>query len=381
MSTILEVDIEHRLGAFELDIHFRSGRGLTALFGRSGAGKTSIINVIAGLVRPERGRIVVGGSVLIDSERGVRVPAYRRRVGYVFQEDRLFPHLTIRQNLLFGRWFAIGSTPAARLDDVVDLLGIGALLDRRPARLSGGEKQRVAIGRALLASPQLLLMDEPLASLDAVRKDEILPYIERLRDQAGVPIVYVSHAVAEVTRLASTIVLISDGRVRTVGPLQEVMGRAEPHPVAGRFEAGAVLAARVAAHDTRWELTELVGAFGKLTVPRLPTPVGASLRVRIRARDVILAASPPTEISALNVLAGRVEAVVPIEDAALEVQLRLGDDERLLARVTRRSGAALGLVPGREVFAVIKTVAIDRRSLGHQGETVDLDDEVEVFDG
>ncbi len=380
MSAILEVDIEHRLGAFELDIHFRSGRGLTALFGRSGAGKTSIVNVIAGLVRPERGRIVVDGTVLIDTERGIRVPAHRRRVGYVFQEDRLFPHLTVRQNLLFGRWFAIGATPAARLDDVVDLLGIGALLDRRPARLSGGEKQRVAIGRALLASPRLLLMDEPLASLDAPRKDEILPYIERLRDQAGVPIVYVSHAVAEVTRLASTIVLISDGRVRAVGPLQEVMGRAELYPMAGRFEAGAVLAVRVAAHDARWGLTELAGAFGKLTVPLLPTPVGASLRVRIRARDVILAASPPTGISALNVLAGRVEAVVPIEDAALEVQLRLGD-ERLLARVTRRSGAALDLVPGREVFAVIKTVAIDRRSLGHQGEAADLDDQVEVFDG
>jgi molybdate transport system ATP-binding protein len=380
MSTILEVDIEHRLGAFELDIHFRSGRGLTALFGRSGAGKTSIVNVIAGLVRPKRGRIVVDGSVLIDTERGIRVPAHRRRVGYVFQEDRLFPHLTVRQNLLFGRWFAPGSTPAARLDDVVDLLGIGALLDRRPARLSGGEKQRVAIGRALLASPRLLLMDEPLASLDASRKDEILPYIERLRDQAGVPIVYVSHAVAEVTRLASTIVLISDGRVRAIGPLQEVMGRAELYPMAGRFEAGAVLAVRVAAHDARWGLTELAGAFGKLTVPRLPTPVGTSLRVRIRARDVILAASPPTGISALNILAGRVEAVVPIENAALEVQLRLGD-ERLLARVTRRSGATLGLVPGREVFAVIKTVAIDRRSLGHQGEAADLDDQVEVFDG
>jgi molybdate transport system ATP-binding protein len=380
MSTILEVDIEHRLGAFDLDIHFRSGRGLTALFGRSGAGKTSIVNVIAGLVRPERGQIVVEGSVLIDTERGIRVPAHRRRVGYVFQEDRLFPHLTVRQNLLFGRWFAIGSAPAARLDDVVDLLGIGALLDRRPARLSGGEKQRVAIGRALLASPRLLLMDEPLASLDAARKDEILPYIERLRDQAGVPIVYVSHSVAEVTRLASTIVLISDGRVRAVGALQEVMGRAELYPMTGRFEAGAVLAVRVAAHDARWGLTELAGTFGKLTVPRLPTPVGGSLRVRIRARDVILAASPPTGISALNVLPGRVEAVVPIEDAALEVQLRLGE-ERLLARVTRRSGATLGLVPGREIFAVIKTVAIDRRSLGHQGEAADLDDQVEVFDG
>jgi len=377
---MLEVDIEHRLGAFELDVHFRSGRGLTALFGRSGAGKTSVVNAIAGLLRPERGRIVVNGSVLIDTERGIRTPAHRRQVGYVFQEDRLFPHLTVRQNLLFGRWFAPGSTPQARLADVVDLLGIAALLDRRPARLSGGEKQRVAIGRALLASPRLLLMDEPLASLDAARKDEILPYIERLRDQAGVPIVYVSHAVAEVARLASTIVLISEGRVRAVGPLQEVMGRAELYPMAGRFEAGAVLAVRITAHDTRWGLTELSGAFGKLTVPRLPGPVGTALRVRIRARDVILAATPPTGISALNVLAGRVEAVVPIEEAALEVQLRLGN-EPLLARVTRRSGATLGLVPGREVFAVIKTIAIDRRSFGHQGEAVDLDDQVEVYDG
>jgi len=380
MSAVLEVDIAHRFGAFELDIHFRSGGGLTALFGRSGAGKTSVVDAIAGLVRPERGRIVVDGSVLIDTERGIRAPAHRRRVGYVFQEDRLFPHLTARQNLLFGRWFSPGSAPAARLDDVVDLLGIGALLDRRPGRLSGGEKQRVAIGRALLASPRLLLMDEPLASLDAQRKDEILPYIERLRDQARVPIIYVSHAVAEVTRLASTIVLISDGRVRAFGPLQEVMGRAELYPMAGRFEAGAVLGARVAAHDARWALTELAGAFGKLTVPRLPVPIGASLRVRIRARDVILAATPPTGISALNILTGRVEAVVPIEEAALEVQLRLGD-ERLLARVTRRSGATLGLVPGREIFAVIKTVAIDRRSLGHQGEAVELGDQVEVYDG
>jgi molybdate transport system ATP-binding protein len=175
-------------------------------------------------------------------------------------------------------------------------------------------------------------------------------------------------------------VLISDGRVRAVGPLREVMGRAELYPMAGRFEAGAVLAVRIAAHDARWGLTELAGAFGRLTVPRLPAPVGAALRVRIRARDVILAVTPPTEISALNILAGRVEAIVPIEEAALEVQLRLGD-ERLLARVTRRSGTTLGLALGREVFAVIKSVAIDRRSLGHQGEAVDLDDEVEVFDG
>jgi molybdate transport system ATP-binding protein len=318
--------------------------------------------------------------VLTDTEHGIRTPAHRRRVGYVFQEGRLFPHLTVRQNLLFGRWFAPRAAPLGRLDDVVDLLGIGALLDRRPGRLSGGEKQRVAIGRALLTGPRLLLMDEPLASLDAQRKEEILPYIERLRDQGSVPIVYVSHASAEVARLATTIVLISDGRVRAVGPVQEVMGRAELYPMTGRFDAGAVLAARVVAHDTNWGLSELSGTFGRLTVPRLDAAVGTQLRVRIRARDVILAAAPPSGISALNVLAGRVEALVPIEEAAIEVQLRLGE-ERLLARVTRRSGAALGLAPGREVFAVIKTVAIDRRSRGPLGELLDLDAEVEVFDG
>ena len=377
---MLEVDFEHRLGSFELDIHFRAGRGLTALFGRSGAGKTSVVNAIAGLLRPEKGRIVVDGSVLIDTGGGIRAPVHKRRIGYIFQEGRLFPHLTVRQNLLFGRWFGPHSPPSTQLEGVVDLLGIGSLLGRRPGRLSGGEKQRVTIGRALLADPLLLLMDEPLASLDAQRKEEILPYIERLRDQANVPIVYVSHSVSEVSRLASTIVLISDGRVRAVGPVREIMGRAELYPMAGRFEAGAVLDARVVAHDEHWRLTELGGTFGKLTVQRLSAPVGATLRVQIRSRDVILAAAPPLGISALNILAGRVEALVPIEDAALEVQLRLGD-ERLLARVTQRSGAALGLMPGQEIFAVIKTIAIDRSSLGHQGPAADLGDEVEVFDG
>jgi molybdate transport system ATP-binding protein len=381
VSPVLEVDIAHRIGEFTLDVHFRSGRGLTALFGRSGAGKTSIINAIAGLIRPQQGRIVIDGAVLLDTGRGVCVPTHRRRVGYVFQEGRLFPHLTVRQNLLFGNWFApLRERRAARLDDVVDLLGIGPLLDRRPGRLSGGEKQRVAIGRALLASPRLLLMDEPLASLDARRKDEILPYLERLRDEAEVPIIYVSHSIAEVTRLATTIVLISDGRVRAVGPVQEVMGRADLYPLAGRFEAGAVLAVNVSRHDPRWRLTELAGGFGQLVVPHLELPVGTALRVRIRARDVILANTPLSGISALNVLPVRVKRLIPIDEGALEVELRLGN-ERLLARITRRSGEALGLAPGRDVFAVIKTVAIDRRSLSRLGANAgDLDGDVEVLD-
>jgi molybdate transport system ATP-binding protein len=376
---VLEIDIEHRLGPFELAIHFRSGRGLTALFGRSGAGKTSVVNAIAGLIRPERGRIVIDGAVLLDTDRGICAPIHRRGVGYVFQEGRLFPHLTVRRNLLFGHWFALSGARSARFEDVVELLGIGPLLDRRPGRLSGGEKQRVAIGRALLAGPRLLLMDEPLASLDGRRKEEILPYLERLRDHAAVPIIYVSHSIDEVTRLATTIVLISNGRVHAVGPVQDVMGRADLYPLAGRFEAGAVLFVRVAGHDPRWRLTELAGSFGKLVVPRLDAPVGAALRVRVRARDVILALVPPTEISALNVVPGRIEKLVPIEEGALEVQLRVGE-ERLLARVTRRSGEALGLAPGRPVFAVIKTVAIDRRSLSRPDGISDLEEDLEVFD-
>ena len=215
---MLSVAVEHYFGSFRLDAAFDSTGGLTALFGRSGAGKTSLINAIAGLLRPDRGRISLDDEVLIDTERGIFVPARRRRIGYVFQEGRLFPHMNVRQNLLYGRWFAPRGGGAAEIEQIVDLLGIAPLLQRRPANLSGGEKQRVAIGRALLARPRLLVMDEPLASLDEARKTEVLPYIERLRDAAGVPIVYVSHQVAEVARLATTMVVLSEGRVAAVGP-------------------------------------------------------------------------------------------------------------------------------------------------------------------
>lgn len=381
---MLEVDIRHRLGGFELDARFATGGGLAALFGRSGAGKTSIVNAIAGLIRPDRGRIAIDGTTLLDTERRVFIPPHRRRVGYVFQEGRLFPHLNVRHNLMFGQWFAprrtAGPAASAGFDDVVALLGLERLLARRPGRLSGGEKQRVAIGRALLAQPRLLLMDEPLAALDMARRDEILPYLERLRDHGRVPIIYVSHAAGEVARLATTIVLIADGRVQAVGPVAEIMSRAGQYPLAGGFEAGAVLAVKIAAHDLRWSLSELEGGFGRLLVPRLGLPVGSRLRVRIRARDVILATERPRAVSALNVLTGTVAGLVPIDDGAVEVELRVGG-ERLLARITRRSQERLGLAPGRAAFALIKTVAIDRRSLGARHAAVEPAADVEVFDG
>ncbi|MCC7275738.1 MAG: molybdenum ABC transporter ATP-binding protein [Alphaproteobacteria bacterium] len=355
----IEVDVTHRLGAFVLDARFACAGGLTALFGRSGSGKTSLVDLVAGLIRPERGRVVVDGRVLVDTARGIFVPAHRRRVGYVFQEGRLFPHLTVRQNLLYGRWFTPSGERRGALGPVVDLLGIGPLLQRRPDRLSGGEKQRVAIGRALLASPRLLLMDEPLAALDAERKAEILPYIERLRDAAGVPIVYVSHAVAEVVRLATSVVLLSDGRVVASGGTAEIMGRPELFGLTGRADAGAVLDAVVEAHDPVFGLATLRTPAGPLVVPGAGLPPGGPVRVRIRARDVMLATRRPEAISALNVLDGSGDAVGEADGPTVDVRIGCRG-ATLVARVTRRSVAALALAPGVPVFAVVKSVAFDR---------------------
>jgi molybdate transport system ATP-binding protein len=251
----------------------------------------------------------------------------------------------------------------------VALLGIEHLLDRRPRALSGGEKQRVAIGRALLASPRLLLMDEPLASLDAERKEEILPYIERLRDEARIPIVYVSHSIGEVARLATTMVLMSDGRVEAVGPVTNVLGRLDLYPKTGRFEASAVLETTVAAHDPQFGLTHLRCSAGEIRVPRLDAPSGAAVRIRIRARDVTVAVAAPVGLSALNVLPARIAELGATGDGPV-VDIRLAlDGGSILARVTRRSIAELGLVPGRAVFAVVKSVAIDRPGVSARGSS------------
>ena len=358
----LTVDIRHRLGDFVLDASFIAGGGLVALFGRSGAGKTSIINIIAGLIRPDQGRVAIGEEVLVDTAQGVFIPRHRRRIGYVFQEGRLFPHLTVRQNLLYGRWFVPQADRRDDLSRVVDLLGISSILERAPGKLSGGEKQRVAIGRALLASPRLLLMDEPLASLDEARKAEILPYIERLRDQSRVPIVYVSHSIAEVARLASSIVLLSEGKVAAVGPTSEIMHRLDLFPLTGRAEAGAVIEATVERHDESFGLTELRSRAGLWRLPRLEAAIGTRLRLRVRARDVMLAGSAPPDLSALNVLPGVVSAIAAGEGPIVDIRLDCNGDA-LLARLTRYSVERLGIAPGAHVFALVKSVALDRRSL------------------
>src|SRR5680860_388167 len=360
---MLEIDIVRRLGRFELAAKFTSDASVTALFGRSGAGKTSLVNMIGGLLKPQRGRIAIDGQVLFDSARRIDVPAHRRGVGYIFQESRLFPHLTVRQNLLYGRWFTKAAARYVNLDQVIDLLDLAPLLARRPGLLSGGEKQRVAIGRALLASPKLLLMDEPLASLDAARKSDILRYIERLNENMRVPIVYVSHSMDEVTRLAHCLVVMSDGKVAAAGSLPDVTSRLDLQPLTGRYAAGAVIEARVLSHDAKFGLTRLGFAGGELLTPRVAVPPGAAVRVHVRARDVAISLHRPKDLSIQNVLPARVAEISPESGPFAELRLDAGGAP-LLARITRRAAHELRLTPGREVFALVKSVALDRHSLG-----------------
>jgi len=354
----IEVEIRHRLGTFDLDVEFRSGGRLTALFGASGSGKTSVVNAIAGMIKPAVGRIVIDGRVLADTARGIFVPRHRRRIGYVFQEPRLFPHLSVRQNLRYGLWFTPSAERKADFGRIVDLLGIAALLDRRPSHLSGGEKQRVAIGRALLTSPQLLLMDEPLASLDHARKLEILPYIERLRDESRVPIIYVSHAIAEVTRLATDIVVMSHGRSVEWGPTELVMQRLDVLPEEEKDEAGVIIDAVMDTYDPAYDMSLLRSPAGPFRIPGRLGEIGAPVRLRLKARDIMLATERPRGLSALNVLEGTVAGIG--ERAGPQVEVRLDrHGTAIIARITRQSLDALALRQGVQCFAIVKSVVLE----------------------
>jgi molybdate transport system ATP-binding protein len=361
---MIDVDIEQRLGAFDLKVAFRAEAPIVGLFGRSGSGKTSVVNALAGTSRPHRGRIIINGEALFDSARGIDLPPDKRRLGYVFQDGLLFPHLDVESNLRYGLHRA---PAAARVIDpahVIELLGLKMLLHRLPDKLSGGEKQRVAIGRALLAQPRLLLMDEPLASLDVRRQSEVLRYIEQLRDDLHIPIVYVSHAVGEITRLADTVVLLADGKALAYGPVDEVMGRIDLRPHTGRYESGSVIETVVAAHDLAYGLTTLHFDGGELIVPNVEALVGERVRVRIRARDVALANARPAGLSVLNVLTASLVAISAEEGPIVEVQLQIGQ-AALLARITRKSLHQLALREGQQVHALIKAVSLDRRSVGY----------------
>ncbi len=342
----------------ELDV---AVEGVTALFGPSGSGKSSLLRLLAGLERAPGNRIEFDGEVWQDGARTF-VPPHRRGIGFVFQDARLFPHFSVRANLDYG----LKRTPPAErrfgFERVIRVLDLGALLERRPHTLSGGERQRVAIARAVLASPKVLFMDEPLAGLDALRKDEILSFVERLTHELNLPILYVSHALDEVLRLARGLILMSAGRVVATGPLEALTTRLDLRPYTARLDAGAVLRVAVRRHEPARGITrfgfdgvELIGPFTDL-------PVGAELNLRVRSRDVALSLRPPEGTSILNVLPARVVEIGT--DPGPQVHVLLDVGKPLWARIMRQSVQDLGLAPGQPVYALIKAIALDQRSMG-----------------
>lgn len=338
---MLQVAVEHRFGQFALDVTFEAPGGITALFGPSGSGKTSVIRAVAGVLGCDRAQVVLDGERLSD------LPAHKRGIGYVYQDGRLFPHLSVLQNLRYG----------GRVDEaaVIGFLGLEPLLNRRPAQLSGGEAQRVALGRALMCGPRLLLLDEPLSALDEPRKAEVMPYLEALRDGSDVPMLYVSHDLSEVARLARQVVVLDQGRVAVAGDVTQVLADPAAVRFVGPRAAGAVLSGRVVGHADDG-LTKVETPAGALWLPGLVARAGAHIRVRIPAQDVILSRAAPQGLSALNVLRATVTTLDP-GAAGVEVGLQAGE-ARLLARVTRRSATALELAPGQEVYAIAKATAI-----------------------
>lgn len=345
---------------FSLDVDVSlPGHGVSALFGHSGSGKTSCLRCFAGLDQPAEGYLQVNGELWQDSAAGIFVPAHQRAVGYVFQQANLFSHLSVQGNLDYGlKRIAVGQRRIA-LEQAVELLGIGHLLQRLPGKLSGGEQQRVAIARALLTSPRLLLLDEPLASLDLKRKQEVLPYLERLHAELQVPIVYVSHSPDEVARLADHLVLLEDGRVSASGPLKETLLRADL-PFVFEADAEAVVEASVLAHDAEYGLlkVQLPGSTISLQLPHAALPPGCSVRIKIKARDVSLSLQQAEDSSVLNLLPAQVlEAIDVAGQAHVLVRVQVGA-EQLIARITRYSFDRLNIQPGQSLWAQVKSVSL-----------------------
>jgi molybdate transport system ATP-binding protein len=354
---LLHIDIAKRLGAFRLETKFEAkARGATVVFGASGAGKSCLLAAIAGLVKADSGRIEIAGETLFDAARSINVAAEARRVGFVFQEARLFPHMNVRANLEYGRRRRKEHASAASFDGVVALLGISALLERRPRTLSGGEKQRVAIGRALLSNPRLLLLDEPLASLDDPRKAEILPFLERLRDEIGVPMLYVTHSMDEVARIADHLVLLDGGRVAAAGSPGDLSGRLDLPLLTDRADVGAILLGRVAAQDEARAVTRVAIGAAEFLLSHIDLPAGHAVRLRVLARDVAVATQRPEGLSVQNVLPCRLAALADRPNGRCLLRLDLGG-AALLALLTADSARRLHLQAGQEVFALVKSVA------------------------
>jgi len=358
---MIDVDVSLRIGNFDLKIVFANNNGITALFGQSGAGKSLTFSLLSGLRRPDHGHIIVGNRVLADVEKAIFIPPYRRRIGLVFQESNLFPHMSVKQNLLFGRWLSgQAHRQEINFEAVVETLGVGKLLKRRPASLSGGERQRVAIGRALLSAPELLLFDEPLAALDMDRKLEILPLIEQLRDEFKVPMVYVSHAIEEVVRLASYVVIIERGRVKAAGSPEQVFGNIAVQLAENKYDRASVLSMQVTGENAAYGLTKLERACGVIWLTGPAGPLGREIRVIVKATDVILTRDPPPSASVRSVLAGQIRAV-ELEGPLAIIDVSIEGAGQLFSMVSRHAVDELKLAAGVPIYALIKTAAVDER--------------------
>lgn len=355
---MLKIYASARRGSFALDVRVDVAMpGILALFGRSGCGKTTLVSIIAGLLRAERVVIEVDGVVLEDTGRQVRIAPERRRIGYVFQDSRLFPHMNVLANLQYGERRAPADERRIGLDKVIALLDLQMLLRRRPRDLSGGERQRVALGRALLSQPRLLLLDEPLASLDAARREDVLPYLESLRDEFAIPMIYVSHQFDEVMRLASHIVLLDNGRVLAQGGIEEISLHPELRVIVGADSIGAVVTGTIAMTDSPTGLTAVRVGNGVINVSLPNARHGAQVRVQVLARDVILATQLPEGLSVRNMLAGTIVQIVADDAQTDLVHVDVGGSV-LLARVTRAASVALGLSVGMSVWTLVKAVSI-----------------------
>lgn len=355
---MLSVAVRKQREGFTLRAEFAAPTpGVTALFGRSGSGKTTLVDIICGLLAPDEGEVRLGELVLTDTQRGTNIPVERRHIGYVFQDARLFPHLTVAGNLRYGAMRAAGTPRVIGFEEVVTLLGLEALLERRPRTLSGGERQRVALGRALLSQPRLLLLDEPLASIDAARRQEVLPYLEALRDRLSIPMVYVSHEFEEVLRLATQLVLLDAGRVIAAGSVAEVSLRPELRAIVGPDLVGAVLEGVVTSVNGTAGVADLSLGSGALRLSMRDVAVGDHVRVQLLARDVILATQEIGGLSVRNALAGRIAEISADQEDAVLVRIDIGGPV-VLARVTRAAQAALRLHTGQPVWALVKSVSL-----------------------
>ncbi|EKT65692.1 molybdenum ABC transporter ATP-binding protein ModC [Providencia alcalifaciens] len=355
---MLELNFSQKLGDLQMEVNTQlPTESITAVFGLSGAGKTSLINVIGGLTKPNKGRIVLNGRTLVDIEKGICLPPEKRHIGYVFQDARLFPHYRVKSNLRYG----MAPQMKDKFDDIVELLGIEKLLNRFPITLSGGEKQRVAIGRALLTAPEILLMDEPLASLDLPRKRELLPYLEKLSQDVKIPILYVSHSLDEILRLADKVIVMAQGKVKAFGPLEDVWASSALRPWLQQETLSSVLNVEVHSQHPDYQMTAVMVGSQKLWIPRVDVDKNSALRLRIDASDVSLVLEKPLISSIRNILSA--EVVEWIEDGEqVDVKLDLGDEHYLWARITRWARDELSIRKGRKVFAQVKSISLSKGS-------------------